>query len=65
MNAKIEIPKGWQRLRCDARVQKGDRIFNRTYIQWWTPFDCGYKGDDDRAIGDFVGPDDYVIRRNS
>jgi hypothetical protein len=63
MRAKIEIPNGWERLRCGAVVTMGDRILSRTYLEWSTPFEFGYKDNDDRSIGDHVGPDDYVIRR--
>ncbi len=63
MKARVEIPKGWRHLRCGAQVAKGDRLLDREALEWFTPFEFGYKSDDDRAVGDFIGPDDYVIRK--
>lgn len=63
MNAKIVIPKGWERIPCGGRVARGDRILGREELQWFTPFEFGFMDDDDRAVGDYIGHDCYVIRK--
>lgn len=64
MNAKIVIPKGWRRVACGDFVRRRDLVLYRAELEWCNPYTwIGYKQEDDMAVGEYVGPEDYVIRR--